>query len=629
VPIERDRPSFAAVGLAIGTLRGVRELGALRRDELLSMGEEAADLARVADLGVPFGAIWLIGLTDNAESQVLAAVTAAMALDLEDPIIELGGFHASHAVAVRSRRFWPRPIALRRGDDVRGRVRELFGVLESPGLLVALGGARTEIAIRVTVRDRGPSGIAASVDPSTGDPEAIAVWSAGNAPWVLDRKTMRLVNEGGGALPSDVVERAADLADRAQLALGKPIELEFGQLRGRLVVLAVRPIALTPGFTDAPMRRVALLSADEGPIAPLAVDALDRALRTVANEPASDTPWVERHYARAYRRIALDALDGAGAGASITRAASRAAQVASDLVRPLVAWRRFEDGLDRRLAAFDREVLGEIDGHAMLATLRDRMRVVSEVIVLLQSARVATLAGFSALEAACGILPRECIRSLSAIRKTRARRKAEERMLGLARHLIEQLGEIPEPRRIPHGLRRRWDETRAELGELRVLGVDVRPVPFASDDRVLRAALLEQLRAPELDEETARREAIRRLLATARVRPLGTAREAIAASISLGFGPLADAKGRMGEALASAMLRLRAGACAAGARMVEGGILDEPEDALYLDLAEIEEALTGEPGAYAARVRLRREADARWRNCDPPRRLAARVTESR
>ena len=121
----------------------------------------------------------------------------------------------------------------------------------------------------------------------------------------------------------------------------------------------------------------------------------------------------------------------------------------------------------------------------------------------------------------------------------------------------------------------------------------------------------------------ARREAVRRVLATARVRPLGRAREAIAGTLAIGLAQLADIKGRMGESLATAMLRLRASACEVGAHLVEQGVLDEPEDALYLDLVEIEEAIAGEPGAYASRVRLRREADLRWRHFDPPRQIAA------
>jgi hypothetical protein len=87
---------------------------------------------------------------------------------------------------------------------------------------------------------------------------------------------------------------------------------------------------------------------------------------------------------------------------------------------------------------------------------------------------------------------------------------------------------------------------------------------------------------------------------------------------------LSDAKGTVAEGLSAANLRLRDAAIEIGRRLVERGVLDEPDDALYLYVAEIQEALSGEPGAYAARVRLRREEDARWRAFEPPTRLLAR-----
>ncbi len=44
----------------------------------------------------------------------------------------------------------------------------------------------------------------------------------------------------------------------------------------------------------------------------------------------------------------------------------------------------------------------------------------------------------------------------------------------------------------------------------------------------------------------------------------------------------------------------------------------------YMDVEELEQALEGEPGAYAARVRLRREDDQRWARYEAPRRLRAK-----
>ena len=85
----------------------------------------------------------------------------------------------------------------------------------------------------------------------------------------------------------------------------------------------------------------------------------------------------------------------------------------------------------------------------------------------------------------------------------------------------------------------------------------------------------------------------------------------------------------MAEGLAAANLRLRDVAIEIGRRLVERGVLDEPDDVLYLFVPEVQEALSGDPGAYAARVRLRREEDARWRGFTPPTRLVARATPRR
>jgi hypothetical protein len=90
------------------------------------------------------------------------------------------------------------------------------------------------------------------------------------------------------------------------------------------------------------------------------------------------------------------------------------------------------------------------------------------------------------------------------------------------------------------------------------------------------------------------------------------------------FDRLATAKGEIADAMSLALLRLRVCACEAGARLVDEGILEQPDDALYLSVAEIEEALRGEAVAFASRARARREEDARFRNLRPPRRLAAR-----
>jgi hypothetical protein len=129
--------------------------------------------------------------------------------------------------------------------------------------------------------------------------------------------------------------------------------------------------------------------------------------------------------------------------------------------------------------------------------------------------------------------------------------------------------------------------------------------------------------------EQAQKAAIRRLMATARARPLGAGRAALARTLTLMIERLSEAKGTVAEGLAAANLRVRHAAVEIGRRLVERGVLDEPEDALYLYVVEIQEALSNEPGAYVARVRLRREEDARWRSFEPPTRLVARASPRR
>jgi hypothetical protein len=210
---------------------------------------------------------------------------------------------------------------------------------------------------------------------------------------------------------------------------------------------------------------------------------------------------------------------------------------------------------------------------------------------------------------------------LAAIRRTRARRRLDER---LAKAWAE-LGELPaELDPVPAALRRTFAELRRELAHERPLGLDVRPLPYGASDRALvdgmRAA--SDGRAERAERE--QRQAIRRLMATARSRPLGRGRAALARTLTMMIERLADAKGTVAEGLADANLRVRAAALEVGRRLVDHGILDEPEDALYLFVSEIHDALTGEPGAYTARVRLRREEDDRWRSFAPPTRLLAR-----
>jgi hypothetical protein len=435
---------------------------------------------------------------------------------------------------------------------------------------------------------------------------------------------MRTVEEGQGALPRRVLERAADLADRAQLALGRPVEIDWVLARGRVAVAAVRRAAPVFRFSDESWRLVSLLWDDEGPIAPLAVDALDKALREETD--ASDQARVRRLFARAYRRVEIGRGRSGDGTQSLREAAGRAARVIADVARPIAAASTFVSTLDDRLRSFDGDDLANLDAADLLRVLRDRQRVVIEAEQLLDRGRKATSAVIGALEASLGTLPRDCVDGLAAIRRTRARRRLDARLAKAA----NDLGELPHPlESLPPGIRRRLGDLRGELIHLRPLGLDVRPTAYGASDAALLEGMRAVLEGRAERAEYAQRDAVRRLLATARGRPLGAGRAALARGLAVMIERLAEAKGTVAEGLAAANLRVRDAAVVVGRRLAEDGVVDDPEDVLYLGMPEIAEALGGEPGAYTARVRLRREEDARWRAIDAPTRVVARPAPPR
>jgi hypothetical protein len=615
-------------------LSAIRSIDTLSRADGPDLGDEASDLARLIEAGVPVCAGWVVSF-DASVSDVALVLENALREQPRAPAprasqpppppgknaIRLMPWCASSAIAARA--VWPEQPELCEPSELHPRLSALFAdadrLASAAGASLRSGGLRLR-AIRC---DAGLAGRASSVGPD-GDPSTVAVWLPDQTPWLLDRKTMRALETGFGPLGRSTVERAADLADRAQLALGRPVEIVWVLSGTRPVVASVSSASINFRFTDDTMRKVALLWHDEGPIAPLALDALDKALRE-ESDPV-DEPRVRRIFARAYRRVEVGRGRRGENKHALSEAAVRAARVVADVASPIGAARAFERTLDDRLAAFDDDNLSALDDAELARALRERQRVVIEAEVLLDRARKATAAVIGALEAAVGTVPRECVDGLAAIRRTRARRRLDERLAKAAK----EIGEMPpavDP--VPAQYRRRFAELRGELADRRPLGLDVRPTAYGASD----AALVDGMRAA-IDgraerAEQAQKQAIRRLMATARARPLGQGRAALARSLTLIVERLADAKGTVAEGLAAANLRLREVAIEMGRRLVERGVLDEPDDVLYLYVSEIQDVLGGEPGAYASRVRLRREEDARWREMDPPTRLPARPAPSR
>ena len=618
----------AAPGAVRALPWGVRPLAGLTDEYAKLGGEELGHLGSLVSCGVPCADGLVVALAgDEAQERLLRAVDAAFASGAE--LVRLRALFPSRMLAARFERRAGLSLTIRnaaastepnetRADAVASFVRAVSDA-EVTG---AVGGSRARLFALVTACGEGPAGQAASADPVTGDPDQIRVWEAAVTPWLVDRRTTRVTVRGEGMLDDHGASSVADLADRAQLALGLPVEIAWVTSRGAKVVESVRPISPSPRFADAPYRIVTMITDDEGCVAPLAIDALDGALRVEGDLPTDAR--VRRIYARAYRRMADSSSRRPSAPVSIARAAARAARVAADVAAPLAAARAFDRSLAARLDAFDRVDLASLDDHALVEEIRARMGLAVDALALLDRGRLASIAVLAALEATVGSLPREVLPALANVRPVRARRRCYERMVRVARRIEQEHGELVAPDALSPALRKKWNELRSSLSAIRSLGLDVRPVPWGHDDGSLLAAIRAAPWEEDDSRERARKNAIRRVMATARQKPFGRAREALARSLAVLVVRVARIKGQTAEALAASMLRLRGAACDAGRRLADTGLVDEPEDALYLSFDEIEQGLAGEPGAYAARVRLRREDDARWAKWTAPRRIEPR-----
>jgi hypothetical protein len=563
-------------------------------------GEEARDLARLLAARVPVARGRIVPLESRPEK--LAAV-------LHELLASAG--RVSIKVLAPS-------AAERRSLEVAGP-----GVLRAGMDVDALAQAWTslrgrDVALRVVPSDDEPCGGAASVDPQRGDPDILTVWAEGqsDAAWRIDRRSTR-VEVPGESLGVILAERVADVVDRVQLELGAPVQIDWVLQEGRPRVLGVRPLTTEPTFLEGRWRRVALVAADEGTVAPLAVDTLDRALR----DEGEDEVAVRRIYARPYRRREpLLARLGEGTRGDLSRATTEAARATASVAPFLGDAFRFERAAADRLAVFDAEALTELSDDALLASLRERQRYVAEGLRALDRGRSATRTVLAAFEVVVGPLRREQHAALAALRMTRARRRFHDKLAALAKDVEDAHGTAPANEWSPT-LKRRFDELRASLGDLRPLGVDVSPVPYARDDETLHRAMLTRPRPGPAARERAREEALERLTDEVSRGLGGAVRVAIVRGLGLLALRVARAKGGAAETVSAGLLRLRRAASEIGARLVRGAMLDEPDDALYLSVAELGDAMRGEPGAYAARVRLRREDDQRWRSFVAPRRI--------
>ncbi len=572
----------------------------------MSGAAEAQDLSRLLKAAVPVAESYFVDLPADA-AVLRRAVDLART---QGPSIQLLPLYPD-ATAVRL-------VDVPPEGDVEARLDALLEALQAPAMRRA-GGVKQ---LRIVGCEPSPRGGATSADRERGDPDELHVWS-GDVPqsvWRIDRRSAR-VAKSGAALDVRTAEAVADLVDRVQLALGAPVQIRWCVQRGgRPCVLSVQPLELHPTFIAGSWSRLALVAADEGTVAPLSIDALDRALG-IGGAPEVE-PAVRRFYARPYRRRRGEPPKlGRREPGSFAFAAAGVARVTAEAAPILADALRFERALSTTMERLDGPPLTTLASERLVEAVRERHRIVAEALLLLDRCREVTRRALEALEAVVGPLPRDCYPALAAPRSRRTRRRSQAELVRLRERIEKEHGNLVDPSRLSPATRARWEETKRKLADLRPLGIDVTPLPIGHDDATLLEALDRVPRFGHVARERAREEAGHRVAETARARSLGRPRAALTTSLTVLLQRIARAKGGVAEGVAAALLRLRRAACEVGRRLVEQAVLDRPDDALYLSLAELEEAFAGEPGAYAARVRFRREDDQRWVAYDAPRRI--------
>lgn len=599
----------------LGSAETATPLAQMTGERALSLGEEAREIVRLVQARVRGFDGFVIAARSGGLAELERAVAAAR---------RQGGGAAVRPLfaTTGAARAFEEQVAVNLDvvDDAGAAelIRVLDDALRAPALRAAFGGART-IPIRVAPFEIGTLGEASSVGPHDGDPDHVGVRLNGRAWYRVERKSGRTVHEGD-SLDAARVESLADLVDRCQIVLGRPLSIEWCIHDGRPAIISLRPLRPALTFTDAPLRRVAIVVADEGTVAPLAIDALDRGLcRVREREPGA---IATRVYARPYRRLELEGRWLGGPMGAVSSATSAAAKVAYETAVAILADSEFCKAADERVARFDVADLGELDDEELLRAFEERHALVAEAFGRLDSCRELTRKAIVALEIAVGPLPRECYPALSTPKSTRERLRVGVELADLARKIGADIQHDDVRSRLDAANAKRWDELRTQLRFMRPLGIDVVADAIGSSDACLRAALVCAPARKRIDAlEEARWSAIRRVLGKAQSQPFGAARAGVVSSVGLVIDRIVTSKGRLAEALAASLGRMREAALEIGRRLVDRASLDASQDALYLAQRELEEALRGEPSGLAARVRARREDDERWRWFDAPRRL--------
>ncbi|MFT5358172.1 MAG: hypothetical protein ACI9KE_005409 [Polyangiales bacterium] len=584
------------------SLPGAITFDAYLRDADLGGGDDASDsrdlhLLSTGSLSIAHG--WVVLAADVAESDSLLSVIASA-----------GENKRIHVRLLDTR---APSLDLSPDDIASGKAGALVDTWKSAWPETINGQA-----VLIAPTDAAP-GRATSSNIAEGKADEVCVWGGGaHTCWRIDRRSTR-VSENGEGIDMFVAESVADLVDRVQLALGRPVEVEWALQDERPTLIAVRDLAVpnrVAGPSTGPWRRVSLALDDEGTVVPLAIDTLGRALR--APSDSMTTAVVERVFARPYRRRAPASAPTWGgerkaenlrsAGLGVARASSETASFFADM-------RRFDRSFSRRLEerACALEGLGS---DALAAHLSFWQDFAGEPLLLLNRARRNNRALLAALESVVGALDQDVGVALSMPRFTSRRQSVHTQLAALK---AAAGGRAPAD--LDVSARNAWKMARSELSDVRALGIDLSPVAFGATNGTLSKAVGRGFEEYGDQRESRRHGAEKHVRSLASGGALGAPRLAIAGSVLLLLRQLTRAKGLLAEQLATALLGVRRVALEAGRRLEEEAILDEPLDALYLSAKEIRKSLGGNVAGYAARVRARREDDRRWANFAAPRRL--------
>ncbi len=592
----------------------------LRRDGLRTLGSRELELVQLLDerVSVADGLIVSMSTARPAERLETAIRTA---LD-ESPLVTVRALLPEGIAAEQFERRAAHAVDFEDQDaDLSAKVVRLVKELEAPELAFALGSSGAAVRMVVAPRDKGSFGWAASVEPLRSNPDEVSVWGVASpaAPWLVERRSGRIVTHGEGLQPR-LVEQAADLADRAQLALGRPVKIEWIVSGGKVSVLSVRSVRLAPTFMSSVLRRVDLMGCDEGTMAPLTLDTMERAFRAPESRTRG-TPF-RTIYGRPYRSIPRNQRvgrrrrwrSGVREGVAFSRLATRASTLRQQA-------KAYGKQSQQRLQALHASYLASARREeTALALLSDIQGVVADGFFLLFGFGDLSVAAVSMLERAGITISAPEAEVLVSPRAVRSRRQLHARMVHCTREWA-LAGSNAELREWPLADPQQWREIRQSLRNARPLGVDVRVPAFGdSDESLIEAFGLLSSWDPSTRERT-RRDTIARLRVSHRAR-LGSPMRQVRVGMLLAIlKEIGLARGVVGEALSRALLAFRQQALDVGARLVNRVELDQPSDVFYLRVSELRDLAAGTPGTYASRIRSRREDDRRWRNYRAPRRL--------